>query len=188
MAATLAELEARLALVEARLEEAEAVHEIARMKARYGELVDARTAPGTDDARRRELAREISLLFSEDGVWDGGPGNGRCEGRAAIEERLAKQTLAFSWHFFVKPRIRVAGQRAWGTWDLFAPFTTAEGRAMWMTGVEHDEYAFEDGLWLHRSMQLRVVFSCPYDKGWARGGQGPAPRSEPRASEGQERS
>jgi hypothetical protein len=170
--ATLAELEARVALLEGRLAEAEAVQEIFRMKARYGELVDARTAPGVDDARRRELAREIAGLFTADGIWDGGPGNGRCEGRAAIEERLAKQTLAFSWHFFVKPQLRVAGERAWGTWDLLAPFTSADGRAMWMTGVEHDEYVREDGLWLHRSMQLHVVFACSHEKGWAR-------RSEP---------
>jgi len=170
--ATLAELEARVALLEARLSEAEAVQEIFRLKARYGELVDARTAPGVDDARRRELAREIADLFTPDGIWDGGPGIGRCEGRAAIEERLAKQTLAFSWHFFVKPQLRVAGPRAWGSWDLLAPFTTADGRAMWMTGVEQDEYCRdEDGLWLHSSMQLRVVFSCPYERGWSATGR-----------------
>lgn len=169
MAATLAELEARVALLEGRLADAEAVQAICRLKAHYGELVDARTAPGVDDARRRELAREIAELFTPDGVWDGGPGNGRCEGRDAIAERLAKQTLAFSWHFFVKPQIRVAGERAWGTWDLLAPFTTADGRAMWMTGVEHDEYRLDDGLWLHSSMQLNVVFSCSYERGWARG-------------------
>jgi hypothetical protein len=40
---------------------------------------------------------------------------------------------------------------------------------MWMTGVEHDEYRCVDGLWLHASMHLRVVFSVPYDKGWAAG-------------------
>src|SRR5262245_11013535 len=198
---TLTELEARIALLEARLDEAESLHEIFRLKAHYGELIDARTAPGVDDARRRELAREISELFTPDAVWDGGPGVGRCEGRAAIEERLARPTLAFSWHFFVKPRLQVAGERAFGTWDLLAPFTTADGRAMWMTGVESDEYRRDDGLWLHSRMQLRVVFSCPYDKGWTSTalplqgvGQGPptlgtssrgsdVERSEPKASE-----
>jgi hypothetical protein len=190
--ATLAELEARVALLEARLDEAESLHELLRLKARYGELVDARTAPGVDDARRRELAREISELFTADGVWDGGPGIGRAQGRAEIEERLARRTLAFSWHFFVKPRLNVAGERAFGTWDLLAPFTTADGRALWMTGVESDEYRREDGVWLHSRMQLRVVFSCPYETGWAArsessaalasDGQGPIARSAPQAS------
>jgi hypothetical protein len=66
----------------------------------------------------------------------------------------------------VKPDIEVDGDTARGSWDLFSPCTTTEGRAMWMTGVEHDEYVRLDGSWVHQSMKLDVVFMAPYERGW----------------------
>lgn len=116
----------------------------------------------------QRVAREASLLFSEEAIWDGGAGLGMCRGREAIYERLAAPTLQFSWHFFLKPDLEVSGDTARGTWDILSPCTTADGRAMWMTGVEHDEYARVDGVWLHTSMRLEVVFMAPHDVGWAR--------------------
>jgi hypothetical protein len=37
-----------------------------------------------------------------------------------------------------------------------------------MSGYEDDEYVKQDGIWLHQSMKLCVVFMAPHDKGWAR--------------------
>jgi hypothetical protein len=37
---------------------------------------------------------------------------------------------------------------------------------MWMTGVEHDRYRREQGVWLHTHMKLEPVFMVPHEKGW----------------------
>jgi hypothetical protein len=168
MAAT--DLEARLRTLEARLCAVEDVQAIERLKARYGELVDERYAGGATRgaADLERIAGEIAALFTEDAVWDGGAALGLCRGRAAIRERMAKPTLSFSQHYFVKPRIEVAGSEARGRWDLLAPCTTADGRAMWMAGVEDDEYRKVEGFWLHSRMALRVVFRAPHERGWAK--------------------
>jgi hypothetical protein len=167
---TTADLEARLRVLEGRIGTLEDVEAIRRLKARYGELVDERYAGGAPRGREEleRIAGEIAELFTEDALWDGGPALGICQGRSAIRERFARPTLSFSWHYFVKPRIEVAGSEARARWDLLAPCTTAEGRAMWMAGVEDDEYRKQGGRWLHRRMALRVVFMAPHDRGWAR--------------------
>lgn len=161
-------LAARVSALEARLRAVEDADAIQRLKARYGQLVDARyTRRGPKPREEVEpIAREASLLFSEDAVWDGGPALGVCRGREAIYERLRAPTLRFSWHFFLKPDLEVSGDTARGTWDILSPCTTAEGRAMWLTGVEHDEYVRVEGAWLHASMRLEVVFMAPHDVGW----------------------
>jgi hypothetical protein len=163
-----AALEARLAALETRVEAAEAVHAIQSLKARYAELVDRRYTRGRarEGAELAEVARAIGDLFTEDGVWDGGPALGRCEGRAAIAERMAEPTLVFSWHFFLKPRIEVEGDRARARWDILSPCTTRDGRPHWMVGTEDDEYARVDGVWLHRRMKLTTVFLAPHETGW----------------------
>jgi hypothetical protein len=162
-------LEQTVRALEARLARVEAEQEIARLKARYGALVDARYDRGGPKSRAQiePLAQQIAELFTEDAVWDGGAGLGLCRGRAEIRERFLEPTLRFSWHYFVKPRIEVAGDRARATWDLLAPCTTRDGVASWMAGVEDDEYAVVDGRWLHSAMKLRVVFFAPHERGWA---------------------
>lgn len=168
MAAT--DLETRLRALEARLGVLEDVEAIRLLKARYGELVDERYAGGAprSPAELERIAGEIADLFTEDALWEGGAALGVCRGRAAIRERFAAPTLAFSWHYFVKPQIQVAGDAARARWDLLAPCTSRDGRAMWMAGVEDDEYRRVDGRWLHQRMALRVVFLAPHDRGWAR--------------------
>lgn len=163
-----AALEARLAALETRLAAAEAVHAIHELKARYAELVDRRYTRGRprEGAELAGIASAIAGLFTEDGVWDGGAALGRCEGRAAIAERMREPTLLFSWHFFLKPRIEVEGKRARARWDVLSPCTTRDGRPHWMVGTEDDEYALVDGVWLHRSMRLTPVFLAPHATGW----------------------
>ena len=163
------DLEARLRALEARLGVLEDVEAIRLLKARYGELVDGRYAGGAPRSRAEleRIAGEIADLFTEDALWDGGAALGVCRGRAAIQERFAAPTLAFSWHYFVKPQIAVEGEAARARWDLLAPCTSRDGRAMWMAGVEDDEYRKLGGRWLHQRMALRVVFMAPHDRGWA---------------------
>ena len=159
----------RLEQLEERVRALEAAEAIRSLKALYAELADARyTRQGVRSATEvAALAARIAELFTEDAIWEGGPRLGDCRGRDAIRRRFAEPTLSFSWHFFVKPRIQVDRDRAEARWDVFAPCTTREGRAMWMTGVEDDEYRRVDGRWLHSRMSLRVVFMVPYDEGWS---------------------
>jgi hypothetical protein len=164
------DLARRVDALERRLRAVEDAEAIYRLKARYGQLVDARyDRNGPKSGPELEaLAREISGLFSEDAVWDGGAGLGECRGREAIRERFLRPTLRFSWHFFVKPHIEVDGDRAHGSWDILAPCTADDGTPMWMAGVEDDRYVRDGARWLHESMKLRVVFMAPHAKGWSR--------------------
>jgi hypothetical protein len=168
------ELLARIDALEERLQTVDDVQTIHRLKAHYAHCVDART-PHRGSRTPEEVdtaARKIANLFTPDGVWDGGKGLGVASGREEIYERLRNPTVRFAWHLFVKPHIEVDGDTAHGTWDILSPCTTAEGRAMWMAGVEHDTYARYEGEWLHSSMRLEVVFMTPYERGW---GSAPTP-------------
>lgn len=160
----------RIAALEARLAAVESVQAIERLKSRYGRLADSRYGPDGVVPRERleRVAGELAALFHEDAVWDGGPGLGVCRGREAIRQRFLEPTLSFSWHYFVKPHIEVQGDRAHGTWDILAPCTSRDGRALWMSGFEEDEYVCQGGIWLHASMKLELVFLAPHDRGWAK--------------------
>lgn len=165
---TTPDLERRLAALEARLADAEAVQAIAEMKARYAELVDARYTRGAvvEPARLGSLAEQIAALFAEDAEWDGGRALGVARGRAEIAARMREPTLLFSKHYFLQPQIEVTGERARGRFDLLAPCTTKDGRPHWMAGVEDDEYRRVEGVWLHQRMRLSVVFLAPHETGW----------------------
>ena len=164
------DLARRVDALERRLRSVEDVESIQRLKARYGQLVDARyDKNGPKSGPELEsLARQIAELFSADAVWDGGPGLGECRGREAIRQRFLRPTLRFSWHFFVKPHIEVEGDRAHGSWDILAPCTSTDGTPIWMAGVEDDTYVREGARWLHQSMRLRVIFMAPHARGWSR--------------------
>ncbi len=165
---TIEELSRRVDDLARRVGDAESVLAIHSLKARYAELVDARFARGraVDDATMADVAAGVADLFTEDGVWDGGPALGVAEGRAAIADRLARPTLVFSRHLFVSPRIAVDGDRATGRWELLCPCTGADGTALWMSGQEDDVYRRVDGTWLHASMSLTTVFVSPVGDGW----------------------
>ena len=165
---TIEELSDQVESLRRRLESAEAVLELQALKARYGDLVDQRFSGGqlVGPDRLQEVTRAAADLFTPDGVWDGGPGLGRAEGRSAIAARLAQPTLTFSRHLFVKPRLEVDGDRAWGRWDLLSPCRRPDGSSWWMCGFEDDEYTRVDGVWLHRAMTLTTVFMARVGQGW----------------------
>lgn len=162
------DLEQRIERLESRLEAAEAYAALTNLKSRYGELADARyTRKGPKSQPEIDaLAEQLAALFTQDAVWDGGGDLGRCAGRAEIRSRFAEPSLHYSWHFFVKPKFEIEGARATGTWDVLALCTTLEGRAMWMVGVEQDEYERVEGVWLHSRMRLDAKLMAPHDRGW----------------------
>jgi hypothetical protein len=162
------ELQQRIAVLERRLAAVEDVQGIERLKARYGELVDARYTRGqvVPPEKLEAAAHAIAELFTEDAVWDGGKALGLARGRAEIAARMREPTLLFSWHYFLKPRIEVEGDGARARWDILSPCTTKDGRPHWMAGFEDDEYRKVDGRWLHQRMKLTVVFLSPHATGW----------------------
>ncbi len=166
--ATMEELLARVDALERRVRRAEDSDAILNLKSRYGRLADSRyTLSGVRDrASLEEIARQVTELFTEDAVWDGGQKLGLARGRDEIYQRFCKPTLGFTWHYFVKPRIEVDGDHASGSWDILAPCTTSDGRPLWMAGYEEDEYQRVDGAWLHSRMKLTVIFMAPYERGW----------------------
>ena len=170
---TVKELAARVDALERRLRRAEDFEAIVNLKSRYGQLADSRyTLSGPRPADEiQKIARDVTELFTEDAVWDGGASLGTAHGRDEIYERFCQPSLGFTWHYFVKPRIDVDGDRAWGTWDILAPCTSSEGRALWMAGYEEDEYERVGDDWQHKSMVLTVVFMAPYERGWAPRGE-----------------
>jgi len=121
-----------------------------------------------DRDRLVDLAAAAAELFTEDGVWDGGPALGVARGRVEIAARLAEPTLVFSRHLFVQPSLAVDGAAATGRWQLLCPCTGADGAALWMSGWEDDTYVRVDGRWLHASMRLTTVFVAPAGVGWPR--------------------
>jgi len=166
---TVEELARRVRALEARLRAVEDVQAIHRLKARYGQLADARygRAGVKPPEELEEIADAISALFTEDAVWDGGRALGVARGRDAIRERFREPTLLFSLHWFVKPDIAVTADRARGTWDVLAACTTRDGRPAWMAGREEDEYVRAPGaVWLHARMKLDVAFLAPHETGW----------------------
>ena len=167
---TLGQLDARLDQLARRVDAAESLLALHELKSRYAALVDARFERGAvvDRVRLDALAASAASLFTEDGVWDGGPALGVARGRDEIAGRLAEPTLVFSRHLFVQPRLSVDGDRATGRWDLLCPCTRTDGEAMWMSGHEDDTYARVDGAWLHATMSLTTVFVAPVAGGWGR--------------------
>ena len=162
------ELNRQVAELRARVEAVESVQAIQSLKARYAQLVDERYVRGkvAPDEKVAAVAEQIAALFTEDGVWDGGPALGVSSGRAEIAARMRAPTLQFSWHFFLKPQIHVDGDRARARWDILSPCTTKDGKPHWMVGFEDDEYARVGGGWLHTRMKLTSVFLAPHETGW----------------------
>jgi SnoaL-like domain len=162
------ELTRQVAELRVRLGAAEAVQALQNLKARYAQLVDERYVRGkvAPEERVAAVAEQIAALFTEDGVWDGGPALGVSTGRKEIAARMRAPTLVFSWHFFLKPQIHVDGDRARARWDILSPCTTKDGRPHWMVGFEDDEYRREGDAWLHTRMKLTSVFLAPHETGW----------------------
>ncbi len=160
---TLKELEERIQA----LEDLEAIR---RLKAKYGQLCDARydnrKMEMKSEAEVEGIARGIAALFTEDGVWDGGEKLGIARGREKIYLRFKDSAFRFAVHYFVMPDITVEGSRARARWYLWQPATLKDNTAVWMSGYEDDEYVKADGRWLQSYMKVTLYFLTGYGQGW----------------------
>ena len=89
---------------EQRLTRIEDIEAIKQLKARYYALGDEDHNPD-----------KITMLFVEDGIWEGGIGT--AQGHEAMRQlfQRAQQRLSFSHHMVMNPIIEVEGNRAKGT-------------------------------------------------------------------------
>lgn len=160
---TLEELEKRIRA----LEDFEAIR---NLKARYGQTADDRFSidPVKDKAKLDAKAKEMTGLFSEDAVLDGGALFPPRRGRKEIFEYFANPGFfKFGLHYFVKPSISVEGDKASARWYLLMAATTRDNAAVWLGGFSDDKYVKVNNKWLVSYVKLTVLFLTPYDQGWA---------------------
>ncbi len=158
--------------LEKRVQVLEDLETIKRLKAKYGQLCDARynlqTMAMKSEAEVDAIAREIANLFTGDAVWDGGEKLGVARGREKIYQRFKESAFKFAVHYFVMPDITIEGNKAHARWYLLQAATLKDNTAVWMSGVEDDDYLKVDGQWLQSYMKVTISFLTPYDQGWAK--------------------
>ena len=149
----------RLEALENRVRAVEDVDALRNLKAKYAAYCDDNYD-----------ADKIAEMFVEDAVWESGS-LGRFEGREAIREffRGASKIFTFALHYGLNPHIEVTGDTARARWYLFMPCTVGDGnRAMWRAGIDDEEYVRVNGEWKFKSKASTVIFSTPFEEGWAK--------------------
>jgi len=114
--------------------------------------------------------KEVSSLFAENAVWDGGE-FGRFEGRSAIRDYFSTVPELVKWavHYISNPVIEVRGDSATGRWYLWQPMVLREDSEAVLLGAHyHDEYVKTGGRWLHQNLRLDVKFFAPYEHGFGK--------------------
>jgi hypothetical protein len=156
---TLQELQERVE----RLEDRSAIQQL---KARYARLADERY--GKSEPARAALSQEISELFAEDAVWDGGT-VAYAQGRQQIRDVFVSPRHTFAIHYFKLIDLDVAGDRARASWIYFMPATKTDNTAVWQAGQEDEEYVKVDGVWLIKSLKMTLFFHTAFDgEGWGK--------------------
>jgi len=166
------ELEARVAMLEARIRAVEDAEEIKKLMATYEDYVDS-----------LQRLEELTGLFTDDAKFvvsflgDAGAEAiivGTHEGKEAIRTLLSvlnPTTISYCAHLVTNPNITVDGEKAKGRWYLLCPFTalTPEGpKAAWEQGVYDNEFVKVDGKLRISLMKIEFSFSTPYEDGWAK--------------------
>jgi len=150
----LAELEKRITRIEDR-------ENIKELKARYCAVCDDDHNPAN-----------ITKLFVEDGIWEGG-GFGQAKGHAAIRDLFKnfQQLISFSQHMVMNPIIEIDGNNAKATWYFLGPFTfRKDNEAKWTAVRYDDDYVKVNGEWKFKHLRANIRMHAPYETGWAKKG------------------
>lgn len=135
MSATAAGLDPRLA----RLLDLE---EIRALKADYAAAADAKYGPDRrrlDQAAIDAAARVQADCFTVDAVWSGGAFGGDRVGRETLYAFFRDPPWRFTRHFYLTPRIEIAGDGAVAIWRLWELGIRPDGRVVAMTGETREE-------------------------------------------------
>ena len=166
------ELEAKVAMLEAKIRVVEDIEEIKKLMATYEDYLDS-----------LHRLDELMALFTEDAKFEvsflgeaGAEGVllGTYEGKESIRGLLSQinpTSLSYCAHLVTNPIITVNGKKAKGRWYLLCPFTalTPQGpAAVWEQGTYDNEFVKVDGKWRISLMRFEFNFSTPYEDGWAK--------------------
>jgi hypothetical protein len=158
---TVAELEAQVRALEAKLERLEAVDELDNLEAMYGFYVD------------QSMQDAISALFTDEATLEI-LGRGVFLGRDRIYEymrRLGAPTpgLLFN-HMQLQPVVHVApdGNTAHIRARLFVMYGQINRNAQWGEGVYENTFVKENGVWKYKNLHGFQTFYTNYDGGWAK--------------------
>lgn len=145
---------------ESRLRRVEALEDVRLLKTHYCDLCDAAYP-----------ADELCLLFTEDGVWDGGE-MGVFEGKEAIHRFFTNMpnVMSMAIHHVTNSAVEVSedANSAIGRWYLLQTATlAASNEAVWLAASYEDELVRSSDGWRFRRVTLRTRFYTSYEKGWA---------------------
>jgi hypothetical protein len=142
-----------------RVQKLEDIEAIKQLKAEY--------ADACDDLYNPKRMRD---LFTKDAVWDGEKeGFGKYEGLDAVCGFFdgAKNSLLFGVHFFLQPRIKILSEtEAEGVFYLWQTSSMANGKDIFLAGLEFDKYRKENGKWKMSHMTLKLFYAADIKQGW----------------------
>ncbi|SDL97967.1 nuclear transport factor 2 family protein [Bacillus sp. OK048] len=150
-------IEERLQSLEKRLGYLEDIEAIEQLKYEY--------CAACDDQHN---ADRIVAIFTEDGIWDGGP-FGVAKGHREIWDlfhNTHSPSILFSQHNVGNPIIKVNGNEAQGNWKFLAPMTTQPDNKLWVCAEYDEDYVKVDGVWKFKHLSAKVFFTAPYTLGW----------------------
>jgi hypothetical protein len=118
-------------------------------------------------------AEELAMLWTEDGIWDGGA-FGTFEGRPAILEffRRHGREVEFSAHFIANEQNTVDGDRGVCRCIGIVPCTFAAGgdaKDTWIFVTWHNILSKQAGRWLFKSLRATVNKEGVHLRGWVPG-------------------
>lgn len=156
-----AELAARLEVVERRAQAAEDQLAIANLQRMYGFYVD------------KSQWEHVADLFARDAILEIN-GRGRFIGHERIRAYMRHfgppQDGLLMNHMQLQPVIHVDPDGMHGNGRLRALMMVGQmgDHAMWGEAIYENEYVKEDGVWKLAKLKAYQVFYTPYDKGWAK--------------------
>jgi len=139
-----------------RVQRLEALEALRQLKYRYFAAADANY---DGDA--------VAALFTERGVWDGGP-VGRYEGREAIRTAFNEGKFSFArvLHYGANPIIDVAGDEAICRWYLWlVKIAPDRSHATTQVGTYHDRCRRWGDGWLFTEIKLEMELLPPVKPG-----------------------
>jgi hypothetical protein len=168
--ARIADLEAQVKALGARVQAQEDIEAIYRLTRAYGYYVDKAQ---WSDVAALWAEKDSSVEIAARGVYLGRAGAERLfkasmgGGRDGLREGQLFNHMLLQGVVNVDPGGTTAKGR-WRAWVQIgsAPRDGKPGAAMWSEGTYENEYVKENGVWMFRKMKFWPTFYTPYDKGW----------------------
>ena len=166
VAATNHDLEARVRVLEAKLQNLDDIESINKLTRAYGYYVD------------KQQWDQIVDLFSEDcrveiagrGVYFGKKGADAIFRKVMGHGTIGLADGALFNHMILQGVVDVAsdGKTALGRWRAFVQIGQYQKFGMWSEGTYENVYVKENGVWKFKDLHFYATYYTPYDQGWAK--------------------